>query len=59
MVRNFNFGPVREVAALLVKITTDSECRTQCAESARRHFSLEAGVATYEKIYCDLEKGSQ
>jgi len=55
VLRNFDSESVRKAAALVVKLAADNECATRCIESAKQHFSLEAGVMTYEKAYRDLE----
>ena len=55
VLRNFDSESIRKAAALAVKLTADNECTTRCIESAKRHFSLEAGVITYEKAYRDME----
>jgi glycosyltransferase involved in cell wall biosynthesis len=56
VLRNFDTESIKEAASAAVKTATKDECRTRCTESAKRHFSLDAGVAIYEKVYKDLEK---
>jgi glycosyltransferase involved in cell wall biosynthesis len=58
VLRDFDSKSVRDAAVAAIDIATDNERRTQCIESAKRHFSLEAGVETYEKVYRDLEGSS-
>jgi glycosyltransferase involved in cell wall biosynthesis len=53
--RSFDTESIKEAASEAVKTATNNKCRTRCVESAKRHFSLDAGVATYEKVYKDLE----
>ena len=55
VLRNFDSESVKAAAASLVGIAAERECKTRCIKSAKLHFSLEAGVATYEKAYRDLE----
>jgi len=59
VLRNFDAQSVRNAAVAAIDLATDNERRIRCTESAKRHFSLEAGVKTYEKVYRDLERNSR
>jgi glycosyltransferase involved in cell wall biosynthesis len=58
VLRNFDAQSMQDAAVAAINIATDNERRAQCIESAKRHFSLETGVETYEKVYRDLERNS-
>lgn len=50
------FSPAARANAVreLLRVSAGSGIRARCVESARRHFSLERGVASYRAIYEDL-----
>src|SRR5207249_12141043 len=44
----------RAGVARLVELAHDERSRRRCVESAHKHFSLQSGVRTYDKIYVAL-----
>lgn len=46
---------VRQAASAAVALTATHDLRSRCVEAARRYFSLESGVAIYERAYRQLE----
>ena len=58
VLKDFDVPSVRDAAVAAITLATDNERRTRCIESAKRHFSLDVGVKTYEKVYRDLEGNS-
>jgi glycosyltransferase involved in cell wall biosynthesis len=43
----------------LLDLASDCEVRKRCAEVARRYFSLDIGVDSYDRIYCSLAAGGR
>ena len=55
--RNLDEVSIDEVAIKAVELATRDDISRMCVDVAKRHFSLESGIATYERVYHDLEDG--
>ena len=55
LVRDLNEESVRHAAAAAVELAGTSGLSARCVQVARRYFSLESGVAVYERVYRQLE----
>lgn len=53
-VNRFNEPTLREAIDQLLQLTRMSDIKARCREAALRHFSIEDGVKSYEKIYKEL-----
>lgn len=54
-VRDFHPESLQRAAEAILELAARSAVRENCVRVARRYFSLEAGVATYESVYRRLE----
>jgi hypothetical protein len=54
-----DFAPERQEEGIrrLLVLAGDPEVRGRCVEVARRYFSLDKGVQSYDHIYLKLVKG--
>jgi glycosyltransferase involved in cell wall biosynthesis len=53
--RALDDAAIDEAAVKAISLATRDDVRKKCVDVAQRYFSLEAGVATYERIYRELE----
>lgn len=56
VLRDFEPNSVAGAAHAILELASSDVIRRRCVEAARRHFSLKTGVATYEKVYQELER---
>ena len=56
--RALDGAAINEAAVKAISLATRDDIRIKCVEVAQRHFALDAGVATYERIYRDFEATS-
>lgn len=55
VLRQMDSASIRAAAASAVDLASTPDVRDRCVQAAARHFSLKDGVATYERIYQQLE----
>ncbi len=53
--RALDEASIEDAAFKAIRLATSYQIKNKCIDVAHRYFSLEAGVATYERIYCMLE----
>lgn len=53
--RALDAAQIDEAAVKAISLATRDDVRKKCVDVAQRHFSLETGVAMYERIYRELE----
>lgn len=53
---DFQPDSLRRAAIEAVQLAVRPDIRARCADAAKRYFSLEEGVATYARVYADLER---
>ena len=56
VLRSMESSEINDAALRAVNLATQDDIDLMCACVARLHFSLEVGVANYERIYSELEK---
>jgi glycosyltransferase involved in cell wall biosynthesis len=57
VLRDFDDATIRSGVDRLLEIARDSKVRDRCVRAAKKHFSLENGVASYRSIYGSLSGG--
>ena len=55
VLRSLELSEINDAALRAVNLALENDIALKCSEVARRHFSLEIGVANYERIYSELE----
>ena len=55
---DFSESDIKKGVARLIDLTREPDIRQRCRQAALRHFSLENGVAAYDRIYNELQRES-
>jgi len=53
---DFSESDIKKGVARLIDLTREPDIRQRCRQAALRHFSLENGVAAYDRIYNELQR---
>ena len=54
VIRDFDDDGREKAINNLLSLCADPDVRKRCLKAARKHFSLDDGVAAYDRIYRDL-----
>jgi glycosyltransferase involved in cell wall biosynthesis len=58
IIRQFDVESIRSAVSAAIDLISKADTRIRCVEAAKRYFSLESGLAVYERVYRDLEKAT-